>query len=184
MARPRNNRRQLDIFNFSFLDCLACVIGLLIFILTIVVISGGRSVSTQNAGRLAAADHQVLDAQIAARLAADRRQQAEGLLSQRAQEIADPQAHANALRAQIRVLYEEQGRLDSASGHADVRLDAIQTELRDLGNPSVDPQLAAAQMELRRLDQETAELNQKTAGAEKKAAAETRRVSYYRLSRG
>ena len=52
MEQSTRGRRQVDLFNFSFLDILACVIGLLIFILTIVVISGAGSTSPAKARRL------------------------------------------------------------------------------------------------------------------------------------
>src|SRR5438105_2775577 len=101
MRTRSTRRREVDLFNFSFLDILACVIGLLIFILTIVVISGGRSSSAQTAGRLANAEHRLQQAQDAAVIAAGRRERAEHLLSGRAKDLSDPQGASNAIRAEI-----------------------------------------------------------------------------------
>jgi hypothetical protein len=180
MESGRHSRhRQIDLFNFSFLDILACVIGLLIFILTLVVVSGGRTSSGPIAGSLADAEHGVEAAKQAARIAAERRARAEALLGQRAQDLADPQAVADSLRRQIRMFDEERDTLAAATVDAERRSRSANEELRAIESQPSDPEAAALQSQLRDLDQKIAELTQKAADAAAKAKAQGERVSYY-----
>src|SRR4051812_49297396 len=100
--RTRSKRsREVELFNFSFLDILACVIGLLIFVLSVVVVSGGGSSSRQTAGRLSNAEHQLDQARTTAQMAAGRRRRSEQLLTRRSQDFANPHGAADAIRAQV-----------------------------------------------------------------------------------
>ncbi len=58
-----SRRKPLDLFNFSFLDVLACTIGLLIFILTLLVVSAGGIPQTRGQAGLKAAKQMVALAQ-------------------------------------------------------------------------------------------------------------------------
>src|SRR4051794_8582012 len=104
MALRSQHRREVDLFNFSFLDILACVIGLLIFVLTIVVVSGGGATRQATGDRLADTEHDLQDARTAERLAAERRRRAQDLLHQRADAVIAPLAAVSALQDDIKGL--------------------------------------------------------------------------------
>ncbi len=132
MEHLSKRRRQVDLFNFSFLDILACVIGLLIFILTVTVISGGGSSSARKSNQLAGAEHRLHDAQVAARLAGERRARTEALLQGRATEALAPQAAADSIRAQTRAFQEEAGSLTRAISGLSTRRTSIEAEVSRL----------------------------------------------------
>ncbi len=151
MHSQRRSRRQVDIFNFSFLDILACVIGLLIFILTIVVISGGRPATTVSS-ELAIAEHELRDAASAATSTSERRSRAEYLLSQRSIAVIDPKAAADLLRGQIRMLSEETDNLSEATARSKAELRAVRQKLQSMA-PTVnsDSDMVAALAEVRKV---------------------------------
>jgi type II secretory pathway pseudopilin PulG len=180
MARRSRRSREVDLFNFSFLDILACVIGLLIFILSIVVASGGGSRSRQTAGRLANAEHLLQQAQEAAQRESNRRQLTEQILKEQSKDFADPKAAAAAVRAEIGLLDNETTHLDTAIGTAQAKVESLQDALHALGqSPVIDPTAFAIQDELRRLDEETADLRNRAADERRKAQANVRQVQFY-----
>lgn len=122
-------RREVDIFNFSFLDILACVIGLLIFVLTIVVITGGPSRGRRvEDGRLATADREVAMARTDADLAAQRRANAERALAQRAEVTLYPDRAEARIQDEIREIDGEVGALRQATEQADRNANAAREE--------------------------------------------------------
>jgi hypothetical protein len=180
MRSRTKRRRELDIFNFSFLDILACVIGLLIFVLTIVVVSGGGSSSRQTAGRVSNAEHQLERATEDARISADRRQRDEQMLGQRAQDFANPKGAADAIKAQIRLLESETRELDDSSANADTQLASLNHDLDALAvSGGADPSAVAIQNELRTLDEQTADVLNRASEEQKKTHADIETVHYY-----
>ncbi len=180
MGSRSRRSREVELFNFSFLDILACVIGLLIFILSIVVVSGGGSASSQRAAKLSDAEHQLKQAKTAADLAAARRQRAEAILSRRARDFANPGAAADAVRSQIRAMDEEKAKLDYAAASAIARRESFDMTLsRMSGQPVADPSVDAVENETKQLDERTAALVARTAEEKRKAEANTQRVRYY-----
>jgi type II secretory pathway pseudopilin PulG len=180
MPRRSRRSREVDLFNFSFLDILACVIGLLIFILSIVVVSGGGSRSRQTAGRLANAEHQLQRAQEAAQRQAERRQVAELTLKEQSKDFADPKAAAAAVRADIGLLEDETAHLDAATLSEQNKTESLSRALQAMGQtPVIDPAASAIQDELRRLDEETADLRNRAADERRKAQANVRQVQFY-----
>jgi len=179
MARRSRRSREVDFFNFSFLDILACVIGLLIFILSTVVVSGGGSTNRQTAGRLSNAEHQLQTARDAAQREFDRRQRAEQILRDRSRDFADPNAAAAVVRTQIRLLDDETEHLDAATVTAQSKVESLHQALQAMGqSPAVDPAASAIQDELRRLDEETAALRNRAADERRKAQADVRQVLF------
>ena len=177
--RPRKSR-EVDLFNFSFLDILACVIGLLIFVLSIVVVSGGGSNNRQTAGRLSNAEHLVEQARTDVQMASQRRQRAEQVLAQRAQDLANPKGTADAVRAQIQMLEDEKSNLDAAIATSIAKAHLLDQELIDMGRlPAVDPSAVEIQNELRRLDEQTAGLLNQAADKQRQNRANVKQVHYY-----
>jgi len=126
--RSLRRKRDVDIFNFSFLDILACVIGLLIFVLTIVVVSGNGSSATA-AAKMDAADHEFQAAKAAAELAAAQRQRIENVLSQHAQDVTDASQNSVVVRSQIAKLNEEGDELKVESAKAESQAAALRAKL-------------------------------------------------------
>jgi|GEM_PF-5141351 len=172
--------REVDIFNFSFLDILACVIGLLIFVLTIVVVSGGRSNSRQSDGRLSNAEHQLAQSQTSAQMAAEQRRRTEQLLAQQAKELSDPQGTVQLVKGQIRMLNEQRINLESATANSSAKRDSLQQAMRQVGEAKyADPAAIEVQNELRRLDEETADLGNRAVELQRKLQADPRHVQFY-----
>ncbi len=158
-------RRQVDIFNFSFLDILACVIGLLIFILTVVVISGGINTATrklQSGPAISDLENKVRTARRYADAASNRRREAEKKLDVVAGEIGstpvpmDAAARIKSLNAEILQLQKmlaenqhEKGQLENQSLEIDTAFAAQNT-------------LTTLQQETARLMQSTVELQNRT----------------------
>ncbi|HEY2588116.1 MAG TPA: hypothetical protein VGI81_20400 [Tepidisphaeraceae bacterium] len=155
----RSGRRQVDLFNFSFLDILACVIGLLIFILTIVVVSGGGPKAAQRAQELAGADRQNREARFAATMAAQRRAEFERLLNRRAADALDPAAAATAVSGEIEMLSRETESLLSARLHTEAQLEVARQEIdRIVHATGINPAQVAALTRARQLDADTERL--------------------------
>jgi hypothetical protein len=170
----------VDLFNFSFLDILACVIGLLIFILSIVVVSSGGQPNQQTNGRLANAEHQLQQSLDSAQRASDRRQRGEQILSQQSRDFADPKAAAAAVRGEIALFESETARLDAAATTAQAKADSLQQALKALGQTAAtNPEASAIQDQLRHLDEETADLRNQAADERRKAHANVRQVQFY-----
>jgi hypothetical protein len=179
MARDLRNRRQVDFFNFSFLDILACVIGLLIFVLTIVVVSGGGAAKQATGNRLADSEHDLQDARAAERLAAERRRRAQELLRQRADAAIAPAAAVIAMRDDIQGLRNQIDVFQSLQARARQRLQSIQQQLVSLDQAkSVDPNIALIEQQIRQLDIDAVRLREQAARLTKeKVKAE--QISYY-----
>jgi hypothetical protein len=181
MEQRTRGRQQVDLFNFSFLDILACVIGLLIFILTIVVISGaGASAPARaHARKLSAAEHAARDARRAAGLAADRRTRAEQLLGTRAGQVIDPKAAADLLERDIDAYRAETERLGTSIARAEQQTASIHADIDrarrggDVPSPDVAAVLAQANDLGRQADATAAR------AAALKAAARPKQVRYY-----
>lgn len=179
MGRRSKHRREIDLFNFSFLDILACVIGLLIFILAIVAVSGGGQANTQAAGRLANADHQLDQARNDAQLAAIRRERSEQVLAQRARDFVNPKEAAAVVRAQVAMLDQDKVALGVAAETAIRKLGSLRRELGASGSVDApDPTIASIQAQLRSLDEKTAELRDQTSQLQNEAAKATQ-VQFY-----
>jgi len=171
----------LDLFNFSFLDILACVIGLLIFILTIVVISGaGASTPAKAKAReLSAAEHAAEDARGAARLAVDRRARAEDLLGRRAGQMIDPKAAADLLNRDIDSFHAETERLGTATARAEQQSASTRADLgRTLqAGAAPSPEAVAVLAQAKDLTEQADTLAAQAAAL--KASARPKAVRYY-----
>jgi len=174
--RSLRRKRDVDIFNFSFLDILACVIGLLIFVLTIVVVSGNGSSATA-AASMNSADHRFKAAKAAAELAANQRQRIENVLSQHAQDVTDASQNSAVVRSQIARLNEERDELVTEKAASDSQHAALQAKLSGGSGTYLNPQTQDSVVEVLRLRKETAGVEQKLADASQQAAP--REVSYY-----
>ncbi|MCX7177972.1 MAG: hypothetical protein NTX56_04110 [Proteobacteria bacterium] len=180
MSRRARRRAEVELFNFSFLDILACVIGLLIFVLTIVVISGGKAVSRQAGGRLANAEHLLDRTRVAAKMAAERRQRAEETLGQRSKNLGDPRRAADALRAQTQLLKDETVRLDSAAAASLATLQSLEKTIQESTGPvPKDAALIDIQNQLRQFEETTERLQNQVAARKAMAQAKPRQVQYY-----
>jgi hypothetical protein len=172
-------RRDVDLFNFSFLDILACVIGLLIFILTIVVVSGGGSKTAQAAGDVAAADRGLQDQRFAAKLASERRAKLQAMLNRRASDALDPVDAAHAVQGETDLLHHEADAMSAARLRAEQDLAAVRAELdRTERAGGIDPALVAAQAEAQQLDGESQRLRGQAAQI-RGEKFKTTSVSYY-----
>jgi hypothetical protein len=168
----------VDIFNFSFLDILACVIGLLIFVLTIVVVSGSGDANAQTVSRLSSAEHQLQTARSEAQMSASRRRRDEQLLVERSLDMADPEHAANVVRAQIQSLKAERAELEGASASANARFSSLATALELLGrSPNVDPGTAEIEAEIHTLDQKVGALQDQVRAEQEKSSVQ--HVQYY-----
>lgn len=155
MEHLSTRRRQVDLFNFSFLDILACVIGLLIFILTVVVISGGGPSLARKQYRLASAEHRLHDAQVAAQLAGERRARTEALLHGRAMEALAPQAAAESIRAQTSVLKAEADSLRLAISGLRTRRSSTDAEIDRLSaQRAIDTKIAELDRRTHRIEEQ------------------------------
>jgi hypothetical protein len=176
----RRKRVEVDLFNFSFLDILACVIGLLIFILTIVVVSGSVARNSQSDARLSNAEHRLQEARAEFQLSQARRADIEQVLTTRARDAANPAATENAMRDEIGALENEKIQLDAATNDLSAKLESLKASLPAINqNASSDTTLADVQRQLRQLDEQTAELNGRAAQERQKVRTEVQRVSYY-----
>lgn len=172
-------RRHVEIFNFSFLDILACVIGLLIFILTIVVISGGPP-SRRTGAKLSEAESALHDAVGDARLIAEHRTRVEALLADRAADISDPVARASELRQEIGILREEQSSFIVAVEKIKQQTAAALALAASLeSSPAVDANAADVSQKVADLDRQTAALIQKTAEVNLQRANAVQQIHYY-----
>jgi hypothetical protein len=145
-----------------------------------VVVSGGGSGNRQTDGRLSNAEHQLVQSQVGAQMAAEQRRRAEQLLAQRASELSDPQGTVEMVRGQIRLLNEEMANLESATTASSAKLDSLQQSLRDMGETHfADPAATEVQKELRRLDEETADLQNRTAEQRRKLHPDPQHVQFY-----
>jgi hypothetical protein len=174
--RSLRRKRDVDIFNFSFLDILACVIGLLIFVLTIVVVSGNGSSATA-AAKMDAADHQFQAAKSAAELAAEQRQRIENVMAQHARDVTDASQDSAVVRSQIARLNDERAELVADSASAQIKLGALEDQLTRSHGSFLNPQSQDMTAEASRLKREIAAVEQKVADANHQAAP--REVSYY-----
>jgi type II secretory pathway pseudopilin PulG len=180
MGRRSRRKREVELFNFSFLDILACVIGLLIFILSIVVVSAGGARNRQTDGRLANAEHQLEQSLDSAKRESDRRQRAEQILSEQSNDFADPKAAAAAVRGEIGLFENETARLDADIAISLAKTDSLQKALQSMGqSPVVNVEASVIQELLRRLDEETADIRNQAADARHKAQASVRQVQFY-----
>jgi hypothetical protein len=173
-------RQEVDLFNFSFLDILACVIGLLIFILTIVVVSSTMPTNGQSDARLSNAEHRLQQATADSDLSHARRTLVEQVLTQRAHDMANPKATANAIRGEIGALNNEKIDLDTATNNLSMKLQNLKTVLDGIKqDQSNDSSLADMQRQLRQLDEQTADLVARSAQQRQQAASIVEHVSYY-----
>jgi hypothetical protein len=179
MEQQSRGRRQVDLFNFSFLDILACVIGLLIFILTIVVVSGGGPSATRRAQEVSATEHQLDDARFAAQLAGKRRAEFERLLNRRAVDAMDPAAAASAVQGETVLLRNQADAMLAARLRAERQIQATQLALNETERASgVDPALISTQAESQQLDERTKQL-QADADQLRQQKVKTTAVSYH-----
>lgn len=178
MASTSARRRQVEIFNFSFLDILACVIGLLIFILTIVVISGGTP-SRKTGSKLSEAERALHDAVDDARLIATHRTKVEALLADRAADISDPVARASGLRAEIGILREEQSSFIVAVEKIKQQAAAALVVAGSLERSPIDPSAAGVAQKVADLDRQTAALIRKTAEVNLQRANAVQQIHFY-----
>lgn len=128
MDAGSNRRRAVDIFSFSFLDVLACIIGLLIFILTIVVISGGINslpLAAAASNKLTDAEKLLADAQRAADEAAQRRSLTAKLLADASRDVSDVVTAKNTLLERTDAMTRETAALRAAADGLRARLDAV-----------------------------------------------------------
>ena len=174
--RSLRRKRDVDIFNFSFLDILACVIGLLIFVLTIVVVSGNGS-SAPAAAKMNAADHKFEAARVAAALAAEERQRIEAVLSQHARDVTDASQDSTIVRNQIARLTDETAELASHNATAQAQVAALQAKLNRGAGVYLNPQTQDSAAEARRLKDEIGGIELKITDANRRASP--REVSYY-----
>jgi hypothetical protein len=180
MSRRSKRRREVDLFNFSFLDILACVIGLLIFILSIVVVSSGGQRNRQTDARLSNAEHQLQQSRETALRESERRQHAELILSEQSKDFSDPKAAAAAVRGEIAMFESAADRLDAASATAQAKADSLRQALAAMGQtPAVNAEASTIQDQLRKLDQETADLRNQAVEERRKAQANIRQVQFY-----
>jgi hypothetical protein len=179
MHEQAGSRRQVDLFNFSFLDILACVIGLLIFILTIVVVSGGGSKTAQGAYAVAAADHELQDQRFVAHLASERRAKLEELLDQRASDAVDPVGAARSVQGETELLRNQAKQLVAARARGQQDLAAMQQELQNVERAAaVSAAAVGALTESQQLDAQTEEFKSK-ADRIRQQNVKTETVTYY-----
>jgi hypothetical protein len=174
--RSLRRKRDVDIFNFSFLDILACVIGLLIFVLTIVVVSGNGSSATASA-KMNASDHQFNAAKAAAELAANQRQRIEDVLSQHARDVTEASQDSAVVRSQIARLNDETSELTSESATAKGQLNELQSKLSRGQGSFINPQTQGSAAETVRLRNEITAIELKIAEANHRAVPHE--VSFY-----
>jgi hypothetical protein len=180
MSRRSKRSREVDLFNFSFLDILACVIGLLIFILSIVVVSAGGQRNRQTDGRLSNAEHQLQQSREVAQRESDRRQRTEQILTEQSRDFEDPKAAALAVRGEISLFEGETARLDATTATTQSKVASLRQALQAVGqSPAPNPEAVAIQNQLRRLDEETAKLRNQAADERHNAQANVRQVQFY-----
>lgn len=158
-------RKSVEIFNFSFLDILACVIGLLIFILTVVVISGGiGSTSTKMAIKspLRQSEDNLRAAKNLADEASKRRRAAEAWLQTISADAIDLSVGRDVVTEQIQQydadtvsLHRDAARLNQDLTSAQTRLELTQTELIKLAS------VPAQEQALRNLIADSADIREK-----------------------
>ena len=180
MRIKRSQRREIELFNFSFLDILACVIGLLIFVLTIVVISGGGSEKAQRASDVSDAEHQLERTSTEAQMSEDRLHRDEQLLNERSHILEDPQGAADLLRDQIRAIQAETSEFDRASATADNRTASLTATLNTIGaSPEIDASSEQIRREIDSLNKRTAATLVEAEKQKEKASANVTHVQYY-----
>lgn len=179
MERKSGRRRDVDLFNFSFLDILACVIGLLIFILTIVVVSGGGSKTAQAARDVTAADRRLQDEQFAAKLASERRATLETMLNRRASDALDPAGAARTVKSETELLHHEADAMSAAKLRAEQDLAAMRTEVDKIEHAAgIDPAVVAAEAESQQLTAESERLHAQAAQIHQGKVKDTD-IAYY-----
>src|SRR5665213_3301621 len=180
MEQQGRGRRQVDLFNFSFLDILACVIGLLIFILTIVVISGGGASSRKKVAAVEQSEHGISDARASAAVAHDRRARLESLLAERAGQAIDPVSSAKMMRKETDLFDDEAQTLKQATAKIEVRLTETQLALAEAKKSpaAAMPRVAAIDAQAREIDQQ-AEQALADAADVGKSAAKKQNVRFY-----
>src|ERR1019366_2528648 len=101
-------------------------------------------------------------------------------LKEQSKDFADPKAAAAAVRAQIGLLEIETTHLDTATSLAQTKVESLNHALEAMGQtPAIDPAASAIQNELRRLDEETADLRNRAAEERQKPQATLRQVEFY-----
>ena len=180
---PRSRRKEVELFNFSFLDILACVIGLLIFILSIVVVSGGGGASQaaqkKRAATLTDAEHRLSQTTAMASGAAERRRQLEQLVDQRANSLLNPQLAAEVLRAQIKALDEEAATLGNEAATATARTTDAPSVLNEMGASAAEtPAVSAVKQKTSDITTQTEQLRTQLTAAEAQARDNVQQVQY------
>jgi hypothetical protein len=176
-----SGKRHVEIFNFSFLDILACVIGLLIFILTVVVISGGINSAARKTGPNSAVHDLEVKTRTArqfADAAASHRREAEQRLSQMAGDIDSSPTPLDA-PGRVVALSAEVNQLQHILADYQQEKDQLKQKLTDLDSALyARNRLATLQQETDRLEKTTADMQARTKDVAA-AAAKAQSISYY-----
>jgi hypothetical protein len=178
----RAARRHVEIFNFSFLDILACVIGLLIFILTIVVISGGigaTSASRDQTAALTASEHELQQARTRGEIAQRRRRNAESLLRTTSSDVSDVTLARETVEAQIRQFTAEQAEIHAANNDVAAGIASTRRQLEGTpADPSLVERIDQMTAETAALDADTARIDKKLAGMDAAPLVARKEVSF------
>lgn len=172
----------MDIFNFSFLDILACVIGLLIFILTIVVISGAASSGPEaqrQASDLQASGQSLTRAAAHADAAADRKHAAEKLLARTSADLNDSTTARDVVVEQTSQFESTAAALDHLDAAAKLKIANLHSQMAGLDNRALNDSIAAQRTESSALERQTATLNKENDALAPQAGQEQKAVTYY-----
>ena len=164
MRMEGRGRSRVDLFNFSFLDVLACTIGLLIFIMTIIAITSGSPGNPQAVARIAKLNR--MEAQARASLAQARTSEGiyANLLRKRAAQTLNLKGADEHLRREIARLDRQAADYKRIVRQTEIKITAARKQLakaQHRNNPSKAARLKT-QIDLTR---------QQVAAAQKKIAA-------------
>ncbi len=164
MRMEGRGRSRVDLFNFSFLDVLACTIGLLIFIMTIIAITSSSPGNPKAVAKIAKINH--MEAQARASLA--QAQTSEGfyanLLQKRAAQTLNPKGADEHLRREIARLDRQTADYQRIVRQTEIKITAARRQLAKAQHRN-NPSKAA------KLNAQIALTRQQVAAAQKKIAA-------------
>lgn len=181
MARARRNR-EVNIFNFSFLDILACTVGALTFILVMVVVINLESLPADLVTKLDRMSEELKDTKAEnelAGIAIENQVIKDDLITSQGETIDKLNADLEAARA-LALKAEQEAAMNrdilDAMSAGQAQDDATREESQKLIS-----ELAGAQAEVERLEQQLANANQALAAVEESSESTQQENWWHRL---
>ncbi len=170
-------RSQVDLFNFSFLDVLACTIGLLIFIMAIIAITSGSAGNQQAAAQLGKIKQKLVAAQAKLTQAHATEAAYAHLLARRARATLNPKGADAHIRREIVTLQRETADFNKLALQAQAKITAAKKTLATAQRKNSPSKAQKLQEQISLTQQQLAVARKKVAALAKTRKAHT--VRYY-----